>query len=144
MQSSNENQCENQWFWNSAAPQSHLRWSEVSQHPDYTPNQLWQKLGGRTWYQGPQVLPSIWKDAGVSRWLPRGWGRGYYPPPENACKIEPQWQMWGRREGISREFRKDHSRMAPSLWAALPTLTTALIKLAAFFFHHARAWCSQV
>ena len=47
---------------------------------------------------------------------------------------EPQWQMWGRREGISREFRKDHSRMALSLWAALPTLITALIKLAAFSF----------
>ena len=46
---------------------------------------------------------------------------------------EPQWQMWGRREGISREFRKDHSRMAAQLVGCSAHTSYCFDKVGSFF-----------
>ena len=46
---------------------------------------------------------------------------------------EPQWQMWGRREGISREFRKDHSRMAAQLVGCSAHTNYCFDKVGSFF-----------
>ena len=66
---------------------------------------------------------------------------GYYLPSENDAQFRKSPS--GKCEAGGRVSLENSGKIIlewlPSLWAALPTLATALIKLAAFFFHHARA-----